>query len=170
MVNRLSGHVLFDLGTIRSFASLALSKKFRDGPGIFDSPLEVEIADDRTMSVARVFRRSILNMFCERFLINMVLVPLRGLKVIIKRDWLGPNGYVIDYERQLVRVRTPSGGELVIHGERASHGPTLYSAMRARRLLQQGCSWFLAYVSDSRAETMVELSKVPIVRILPMFS
>ena len=82
----------------------------------------MEIANDHIVSVAQVFRGCVLNMFNERFPIDLVSIPLRGLKEIIGMDWLQPNGDVIDCERKLVRVRTPSGGELVITGERASHG------------------------------------------------
>ena len=52
--------------------------------------------------------------------VDLFPIPLRGLKVIIGMDWLGANGAMIDSKRQLVRVRIPSGGELVIHGEKAS--------------------------------------------------
>lgn len=62
-----------------------------------------------------------------------------------------------------MRVRTPSQGELVITGKRSSHGLALCLAGRARRLLQQGCFGFLAYVSDLRVEATLELSMVPIV-------
>ena len=72
-------------------------------------------------------------MLMEKFSINLVLIPLR---VIIEMYWLGPNRAMIDCERQLVRVHTPSGAELVIHGERTSHGTTLYSFARDRILLQ----------------------------------
>ena len=48
--------VLFDSGATRSFVSLALSKKFSRAPGELDCPLEVEIADDRTVRVARVHK------------------------------------------------------------------------------------------------------------------
>ena len=62
LVNGMSVHVLFDSGATRSFVSLALSKKFRDTSGTLDSPLEVEIADDRTVSAERVYRGCVLNM------------------------------------------------------------------------------------------------------------
>ena len=65
-------------------------------------------------------------------------ILLRGSKVIIDMDWLSPNGVEIECAQQLVRVRTPSGGELVILGERSQRGPTLCSAAKARRYLQQG--------------------------------
>ena len=71
---------------------------------------------------------------------DLVPIPLKGNKVIIGMDWLSPNGAVIDCEQQLVRVRTPSGGELVIQGERPQHGIVMCSTTRARRYLHQGCS------------------------------
>ena len=104
LVNGMSAHVHFDSGATRSFVSLALSKKFRDAPGTLDSPLEVEIADDRIVSVTRVYRDCFLNVFGERFRVDSVLILLRGLKVIVGMEWLGANGVMIDYKRQLVRV------------------------------------------------------------------
>ena len=88
--------------------------------GTLDYPLKVEITDNRTVSVVRVYGDYVLNLFGERFCVDLVLIPLRGLKVIVGMDWLGANGDMIDCERQLVRVQTLSGGELVIHGEGAS--------------------------------------------------
>ena len=55
-----------------------------------------------------------LQLFDEQFSVDLVPIPLRGNKVIVGMDWLSPNGAMIDCEQQLVRVRTPSGGELVI--------------------------------------------------------
>ena len=74
----------------------------------------VEVADDRFVWVSEVYRDCVLRMYDERYLMDLVPIPLCGNKVIIGMDWLSPNGAVIDYEQQLVRVRTPSGGELVI--------------------------------------------------------
>lgn len=76
MVNSLLAQILFDLGATQSFISLALRKKFRDALGTFDSPLEVEIVDDRTVSAVRVFWKSVLNMLRERFPIDLVPIPL----------------------------------------------------------------------------------------------
>ncbi|XP_023761653.1 uncharacterized protein LOC111910095 [Lactuca sativa] len=85
-VNGMSSHVLFDSGATQSFVSLALSKKFWDASGTLGSPLEVEIADSRTVSVARVYRDCVLNVLGERFRVDLVPIPLRGM------DWLGLMG------------------------------------------------------------------------------
>ena len=116
-MNGIFDMVLFYSGATQSFVSLALSKRFVGAPGVLDYPLDVEIADDRTVRVARVHRGCTLKLLDEQFYVDLVLIPLQRNKVIVGMDWLSPNGAVIDYEQQLVRVRTPSGGGLVIQGE-----------------------------------------------------
>ena len=134
-MNGIPVQVLFDSGATRSFVSLALSKKFTESSGMLDCPLEVEIVDDRSVRASAVFRDCVLRLFEECYLVDLVLIPLRGKKVIIGMDWLSPNGAVIDCAQQLVRVRAPSGGELVIQGERPQRVPSLCSTARARRYL-----------------------------------
>ena len=95
---------------------------------------------------------------------DLVLIPLHGNKVIIGMDWLSPNGAVIDCAQQLVRVRTPGGGDLVIHGERPQCGPASCSAARARRYMQQGCAGYVAYVMDTRETIRAMVDDVPVVR------
>ena len=80
MVNGMSTHILFDLGDTRSFVSLALSKKLQAALGTFDSPLKVEIGDDRIVKAMRVYRDCILNMLWERFRVDLTQIPLRGLE------------------------------------------------------------------------------------------
>ncbi|XP_023757688.2 uncharacterized protein LOC111906194 [Lactuca sativa] len=152
LVNGMSVHVLFDSGANRSFVSLMLSKKFRDATGTSDSPLEIEIVYDRTVSTVRVYRDCVLNVLGERFRVDLVSIPLQGLKAIVGMDWLGVNGAMIDCECHLVRVRTPS------------RVPTLCSGARARRFMQQGYAGFLAYISDTRVETTTDVGSVPFVR------
>ena len=79
-------------------------------------------------------------------------------------DWLSPNGVVINCEQQLVQVRTLSGGELVIHGERPQHGPILCFAARARRCLHQSCSGLVSYVMDTHDKGKATVDDVLVVR------
>ncbi|XP_052619633.1 uncharacterized protein LOC128126006 [Lactuca sativa] len=118
LVNGMSAHVLFDSGATRSFVSLALSKKFWDELGTLDSLLKVEIVDDHTLSVVRVYRDYVLNVLGERFRIDLVPIPLQGLKVIVRMDWLGANMAMIDCEHQLVKVQIGySGREALVRAD-----------------------------------------------------
>ncbi|XP_052626964.1 uncharacterized protein LOC128133531 [Lactuca sativa] len=76
LVNGMSAHVVFDSGATRPFVSLSLSKKFWDAPGTLDSLLEVEIADDRTVSDARVYQDCALDVYGERFRVDLVSILL----------------------------------------------------------------------------------------------
>ena len=105
----MSAHVLFDSGATRLFMSLALSKKLRDVPGTLDSPLEVKIADERTVSAMRVYQDYVMNVLGERCHVDLLPILLRGMKVNVRMEWLGANGATIECECHLVRVRTPSG-------------------------------------------------------------
>ena len=118
LVNGISALVFFDSGATRYFVSRALSKQFVGASGELDCPLDAEIADDRTVRVARVYRGCTLQLFDEQFSMDFVPIPLRGNKVIVGTDWLSPNGEMIDCEQHLVRVRTPSKGGLVIQCKR----------------------------------------------------
>ena len=51
-MNGIPVQVLFDLGATRSFVSLALSKRFPESSGMLDRPLEVEIADERSVQAS----------------------------------------------------------------------------------------------------------------------
>ena len=98
--------MLFDSGATRSFVSIALSKRFVDFTSMLDCPLEVEIANDRSVWESKVYRDCVL--YDDQYLVDLVPIPLRGNKVTIGMDWLSPNEAVINYEQQLVWVRTPS--------------------------------------------------------------
>ena len=113
-MNGIPVQVLFDSGATRSFVSLALNKRFPESLGMLDCPLEVEIADDRSVQASDVFRDCVLRLFKENYLVDLVLIPLCRNKVSSSRAWLSPNGAVIDCAWQLVCVRTQSGGELVV--------------------------------------------------------
>ena len=75
-VNVLPVQVLFDSGASRSFVSLALSKKFPESSGTLDCPLEVEVVDDRSVRASMVFRDCVLRLFEERYLVDLVPIPI----------------------------------------------------------------------------------------------
>lgn len=116
------------------------------------------------MLASEVYRDYVLRLFEERCLVDLVPIPLRGNKVIIGMDWLSPNEAVIDCAHQLVRIRTPSGGELVVQGEKPQRGPAVCSTARARRYLQQGCAGYVAYVMDTQEAGKAMVGDMPVVR------
>ena len=66
--------------------SISISTNSGDTPGALDYPLEADIVDDHTMSARRVHPGCILKLFPERYLIDLVPIPMRGTKIIVSMD------------------------------------------------------------------------------------
>ena len=91
LLKGISALILFDSGEILSFVSLTLSKMFVGAPGELNCPLEVEIRDDRSVRASRVRRDCVLDMFTERYSVDLVPIPLHKKNFIVGMDWLSPN-------------------------------------------------------------------------------
>lgn len=72
LVNGMTSHDLFDSRATRYFVSLSLSKKLSDAPKALDYMLEIEIADDHTVSALSVHRSCILELFREKYTLDLV--------------------------------------------------------------------------------------------------
>lgn len=167
LVNGMHAYVLFNSGASWSFLSLAFSKNFDIDLGTLDHPLEVEIIDECTIMESRVNLGCVLDMFGMKFSIEHVLISMGETRVIAGMDWLSQVRAMIDCERQLVRVRTLSEGELVVYGEVARGGPVICFVGMARRYLHHICSRFLAFIMDTR-DKKKSLTNVPIVLVFHM--
>ena len=147
--------------------SLAFSQKFQRRPRLLDCPLDVEIAADRSVMATQVIPACDFSVGGVTFPIDLVLLPLKEICVAIGMDWLERFHAVIDCPQKQVRVRTPSGGELVIQGDRSAASAVFCSAARARRYLQPGALGYIAYVMDTSRTGSRVLSEMPVVREFP---
>lgn len=68
-------------------------------------------------------------------LINLVPIAMGDVCVIVVMDWLSRFGSMIDCERQMVTIRDPSGGVIMVHCEGTRSGSAFCSAARARQTL-----------------------------------
>nr|GEW51067.1 putative reverse transcriptase domain-containing protein [Tanacetum cinerariifolium] len=53
----------------------------------------------------------------EKFLIDLIPMPMGEIDVVISMDWLSKYDAIISCQNKLVRIRTPSGGEMFIYEE-----------------------------------------------------
>ncbi|KAI3522357.1 hypothetical protein L1887_00076 [Cichorium endivia] len=167
-VNFVPALVLFDSGASHSFVSLAFSQGFSHPLEALVQPLVVEIADDKVITVTKVYKNCVIEIYDVKFTLDLIPTPMREISVVVGMDWLGRQHALIDCKQQLIRVRTPSGGELIIHGERKKGRTAFCSAARARKHLQHGCVGYLAYVTDGRIdEKKKTVYDVPVVSEFP---
>ncbi|PWA85681.1 zinc finger, CCHC-type, Retrotransposon gag domain protein [Artemisia annua] len=89
----------------------------------------------------------------EKLSIDLIPIPMGEINVIIGMDWLGANEAAILCRQKLVRLRTPSGGEAIIYGERKKANLAICTYARTKRYLAHGCQAYLAYIVDSQKYT-----------------
>ena len=98
--------------------------------------LEVEATGDRTFIVTDVYRDCYLELCGERFSIDLIPIAMRKLCVIVGMDWMESfNAEIACWSKQ-VRVRTPSGRELLAQGDVTRRRVAICSTAIARRYLQ----------------------------------
>jgi hypothetical protein len=101
----------------------------------------------------------------ERFPIDLILIDMREFCVIVGMDWMYSYDAEIICRHKQVRVRTPSGEELLVQGDLPRRTVALCSAARARQYLQHSGTGYLAYVVDTHVnEEKKSINEVSVVR------
>ncbi|GJV53179.1 reverse transcriptase domain-containing protein [Tanacetum coccineum] len=120
-VNLLLAHVLFDSGSDRSFVSELFSRNFIIPISKPNPSLDVEVAGSKIIHVANVFQNYEVEIDTEKFLIDLIPMPMGEIDVVIGMDWLSKYDAIISCQNKLIRIRTPSGGETFIYVVREFH-------------------------------------------------
>ncbi|KAJ9541583.1 hypothetical protein OSB04_028089 [Centaurea solstitialis] len=165
-VNSMPALVLFDSGASHSFVSLSFCALWDRESEKLGHVLIVDVADGRIVLVSHIYRGCIMEFSGTKFEIDLIPIAMKELCVIVGTkqlmrvgmDWLDSVEAKIICRHKQVWVQTPSGGELLIHGNIAKYGTALRSAVRTRRYLQHSGKGFLTYVRDThKVEFRIDL-------------
>ncbi|KAJ9541893.1 hypothetical protein OSB04_028399 [Centaurea solstitialis] len=132
-VNSKPALVLFDAGASKSFVSTSFCKGFSNVMGRLDEPLEVEIVDEKSVIVRDIYRGNVIELGRVRFRVDLIPIPMREINVVLGMSWLSLHGAWFDCEGQRVKIRNPSGGDLIITGNGMKRPPKTCSLAKARR-------------------------------------
>ncbi|GJZ09778.1 putative reverse transcriptase domain-containing protein, partial [Tanacetum coccineum] len=99
----------------------------------------------------------------EKFLIDLIPMPIGEIDVVIGMDWLSKYDAIISCQNKLFRIRTPSGGETSIYDERKKTSLVICTYARAKRHLARGCQAYLAHIIDTQKSTPC-LDNITVVR------
>ncbi|KAJ9545159.1 hypothetical protein OSB04_024866 [Centaurea solstitialis] len=167
-VNSKPALVLFDTGANKSFVSTSFCKGFSNVMGRLDEPLEVEIADEKSVIVRNIYRGNVIELGGVRFRVDLIPIPMKEINVVLGMSWLGRHGAWFDCEGQRVKIRNPSGGDLIITGNGLKRPPRTCSLAKARRYVKGGGMSYLVYVAEIAGEKKRKtVADVPVVRDFP---
>ncbi|WZZ87668.1 hypothetical protein YC2023_116247 [Brassica napus] len=148
MVGGVETHVLFDTGATHSFVSLGLV-----GKGLFcldagDNFGIVRAAGGQAMNSLGLVSNIPVSIQGKVFPVNLVCVHLKNHEVILGMDWLGKYRATLDCHRgrvQLVTGLQPIQYQCLCPAQEK----VVVSAVRAIRMLEQGCQSFLATITTT---------------------
>lgn len=93
---------------------------------------------------------------------DLIVLPIKGYKVILRMDWLAYYQANLDYGK--CRVKYPrKERKLVFPKFRRTFGLPVILALRAEQMIKKGCDAFLATISILETDKDVELGSIPIV-------
>ena len=83
-------------------------------------------------------------------------------EVILGMDWMDRHHAILDISRRTVTISTEAGHEVIFRGWDLGKTGTVISAVRAARLIGQGCEAFWCYAM--KEGTGPSLEEIPIAR------
>ncbi|XP_071704576.1 uncharacterized protein [Rutidosis leptorrhynchoides] len=162
IVNSKPVKVMFDSGANNSFIALTSVACVNKTLNSLEHPLKVDIADERFMIASGIYKDCDIEFGSESFKIDLIPITLGEFDIFIGMDWLDRNEADISCHEKYLKVKTPSGGVMIIHGEKQRRLIPVCTYARARRLVTSGCIAFLAHVIDTQKEAQ-SFSDIPVV-------
>nr|GEY21480.1 putative reverse transcriptase domain-containing protein [Tanacetum cinerariifolium] len=173
LLNNRYASILFDIGTDRSFISIAFSSLVNIDPTLLGSSYDVELSDGKIVGIDTIIRGCIINLQNHPFNIDLMPVELGSFDVIIGMDWLRRCHVVIVCDEKLVQIPYRNK-TLTFHGNESNNGResrlAVISCSKAQEYIGKGCQIFLAQISAKKEVDKSEgkqLKDVPVVRDFP---
>ncbi|XP_017609647.1 uncharacterized protein LOC108455618 [Gossypium arboreum] len=107
---------------------------------VVSSPLGQSVLVDQ---VCRRFPLMIKNI---TFLVDLLIMPFGDFDMILGMDWLTKHGVIFYCCKKKFVVQSENGDKIEVNGIQTSGSTRIILAIRANKLLNQGCEAFLAYV------------------------
>ena len=96
--------------------------------------------------------------------VDLIIIDLYDYDVILGMDFLGKYNAVINCQRRTVTFKPIGGEEFIFRGSTPKQPKMFISALKARKLLMEGCIGFIANMVDKTQETKSKPEEVPIVK------
>ncbi|XP_074355987.1 uncharacterized protein LOC141695656 [Apium graveolens] len=160
LLNSNPANVLFDSGATKSFVSKEFAEKLDLKVEPLKESLQVEIANQEIIPVNQLYANCNLELGGVRYPVDLIPFRLGEFDVILGMDWLSRNHAHIDCKGKKVKLKTPSGKNIKIKGQRQTN--KFLTIVQTKRLLRQGCEAYLAHVVDTKRETP-EIHTIPVV-------
>ena len=163
LIHDLEAYALVDPGSTHSFISSAFALHLHDNHTLLGYNLNVSTPLGDLVIVDRVYRDCNIRIGEIDLPADLIVLTLREFDVILGMDWLSHHHAVVNCYTKEVMFEPPDRPRVAFHGERQMVPSCLISAVNAFKLIQKGCTAYLAHVVDT---TIIQnqLETIPVVR------
>ena len=98
--------------------------------------------------------------------IELIKLDEMEFDAILGMDWLSACGVHVDCNRKRIIFKMEVAPEFIFEGVKVSHEIPYISAIKATKLMRQGCQGFLASVLDT-TRTDIKIETIPVVNEFP---
>ncbi|XP_056860103.1 uncharacterized protein LOC130508557, partial [Raphanus sativus] len=140
-------HVLFDTGATHSFVSPDMIGKGMFQMGTRDDLGLVSAAGGQMMHPLGLVKDIPVMIHSKAMPVDLIVVRLKNHEVILGMDWLGKNRATLDCHRGRVQFESGCGPPIRYQGINPASGCLVLSAVRAARMLEQGCEAYIATIT-----------------------
>ena len=159
-------YALIDPGATHSFIASTTASKLSVTPEVLGRDLTVSTPLGDCIVVQTVYKDCPLRINKVEFPADLIVFPMLELDVILGMDWLARHRAIVNCYTREVIFETPGKEEVVFCGERQAVPSCLVSAITAFRMINEGCTAYLAHVVD-KSQTVQVLENLPAVSEFP---
>ncbi|XP_040933542.1 uncharacterized protein [Gossypium hirsutum] len=142
-------YALIDPGSSHSYINSKLVELGKFNSEISRVTVEVSSPLGQIVLVNQVCPRCPLIIQNKTFPIDLLIMPFGDFDIILGMDWLAEHGVVLDCYKKKFSIQTENGDRIEVNGIRTNGPARIISAIKANKLLQRGCTTYLAYVINS---------------------
>ena len=155
---------LFDSGATHSFISMEFAQKLGRSMVYLAQPFKTSLPSGEILW-SQLWIRNAPVVICDRNLeVDLIAIQLQDFDVILGMDFLAKYNAKIDCRKRCIIFNPYGNEEFLYHGQLQSSVTRIVSAIKARKMLANGCQGYLASVVDKDRETELSPEDVPIIR------
>ncbi|XP_062118422.1 uncharacterized protein LOC133832047 [Humulus lupulus] len=164
LFNNVPASVLVDSGATHSFASMHLVGRLNGLPVEMDTIFSVALPSGEVLYSTHWYKTIPITINDRELYVNLIIIDMKDYDVILGMDFLTTYNARIDCSKKEV-VFAPVGEEEVHFQRKEKRTPSpMISAAKARKLLANGCTGYLAMICDASKEKLARPEDVHIVR------
>ena len=149
-------NTLIDSGATHSFASPAYVRKLGRSPETFNLRYCVTIPSGDVLYSGQVLRACPIKIEDRELWVDLIVLDMLDFEVILGMDWLSKYHASIDCNDKRVVFQPPGEEKFTFLGSSKKKMVPIISMIKARKLLEKGCTGYLANVMDTREEVKMK--------------